>query len=79
MEHPLRRYRRKVGITLETLAVRVGATKATLSRIECGSRFPSIALVGRLVAESEGLLRADDFLPAPHPVHMQSTHVNGNY
>jgi len=47
-KHPLRAYRAKTGLTLEDLAVRAATTKATISRIELGSRTPSMALAVRL-------------------------------
>lgn len=43
-EHPLRRYRTAKDISLETLAKRVGSTKASLSRIETRLQMPSPAL-----------------------------------
>ena len=64
MTHPLRTYRHKTGLSLDALASRVNTTKTSLSRIERGVQTPSLALVLRLVRESGGLLRADDFLPA---------------
>jgi transcriptional regulator with XRE-family HTH domain len=76
MTHPLRTYRHKVGITLDRLASQVGAAKSTLSRIEGGTRFPSVDLISRLVVASDGLLRADDFLPVRQSIHMQTTRVN---
>jgi transcriptional regulator with XRE-family HTH domain len=76
MTHPLRTYRHKVGITLDHLASQVGATKSTLSRIESGARFPSVDLISRLVVASDGLLRADDFLPVRQPLPAQSATVN---
>ncbi len=60
--HALRAYREANSLTLEALAARVGVSAATLSRIEAGENMPSMALVGRLKAETG--ISADHFLPA---------------
>ncbi len=59
--HALTEFRNARRLTLRDLAQRVGATVATLSRIENGTRSPSLALVARLKAETG--LSADAFLP----------------
>jgi len=60
--HALRKYRDRQGITLETLAERVGCSKSWLSRIEAGIDQASPALIAKLRAETG--LSADDFIPA---------------
>jgi transcriptional regulator with XRE-family HTH domain len=47
-DHPLRTYRINAGLTLEAVAIRAETTKETISRIELGSRTPSLALAARL-------------------------------
>ena len=48
MEHPLRAYRRKAGITLEQLGATVGASKGFLSKVEKGLQTPSLKLAMRI-------------------------------
>lgn len=60
----LREYRESKGLSQEALAKSVGVRKAAISRIELGRRTPSMGLVARLVAVSDGDLSADDFLPS---------------
>lgn len=61
--HPLRTYRQKTDISLAKLAEKVGTTRASLSRIECGRQTPSLDLVSRIIKATGGKLKADDFLP----------------
>ncbi len=67
MEHPLRRYRKDTETTLDALAEKIGATAATLSRIETGKQDPSLDLVRRLIEATGGAVSASDFLSAPQP------------
>lgn len=60
--HPLKSYRLSAGLSLEELAGRVGASKASLSRIEARLQTPSLGLVERIVAVSGGELTANDFV-----------------
>lgn len=53
MEHPLRRYRKDHELSLEQLASNVGATAATISRIETGRQKPGIDLLQRLRDETK--------------------------
>lgn len=46
--HPLRAHRLSRKLSLSELARRVGTSAATLSRIELGSRTPSLALAAKL-------------------------------
>lgn len=62
--HPLRSFREKAGISLEELAMQVGASKASLSRIETRAQVPSLGLVERIVKASDGVLSANDFVGA---------------
>lgn len=61
MEHPLRRYRRDAGLTLEALSARLGISKASLSRVETGRQTPSLALLQRITAATDGAVTANDF------------------
>lgn len=63
--HPLQSYRERAGLTLDVLAERVGVSKATLSRVENRKQDPSLDLIGKLKAASNGEISADDFLPQP--------------
>ncbi|WP_093805071.1 helix-turn-helix transcriptional regulator [Stappia sp. ES.058] len=65
MEHPLKTYRTKSGLTLETLASLSNSTAATLSRIEARKQSPSLMLVQRLVLATGGCLSANDFVEPP--------------
>jgi DNA-binding XRE family transcriptional regulator len=61
--HPLREYRKKLGLSLDEIAARAGTTKSSVSRIELYQISPPLALVGRLVHATDGWLRPDDFMP----------------
>lgn len=61
--HPLRIHLKKTGQTLEAFAARVGSSAPSLSRILNGKQSPSLALVGRILAETGDALSANDFLP----------------
>ena len=61
-KHPLLSYREMNGITLDEMAQRVNVSKATLSRVENWKQDPSLELIGRLKAATEGAVSADDFL-----------------
>jgi DNA-binding XRE family transcriptional regulator len=61
-QHPLRQWRTTHNILLKNLAEQVGASMATLSRIERGLQFPRSRLMVKLVRATD--LRLDDFMPA---------------
>lgn len=63
MNHPMTNFRKKTAISKERLAKLAGTTRQTIHRIESGEQTPSLDLVARLIAASEGALSADDFLP----------------
>ena len=63
MEHPLRSYRRKAGLTQDDLAQRLNVKKFTVSRWEAGKRCPSLDLIRRIRNATNGEVTADDFLP----------------
>lgn len=63
--HPLREWRLRNGQSLDELSVMVGGiTKASLSRIETGAQNPSLDLIGRIIAATNGEVSANDFLPS---------------
>lgn len=61
-QHALRLYRIKHQISLEQLAVIVGTTRATLSRVETGTQQPSMALLKKIIMATGGEVSADDFI-----------------
>lgn len=65
MDHPLRSYLDRAGLTLGQFGARVGVAQSTLSRIINRRHFPSMALVARIADETKGQLTANDFLPQP--------------
>jgi DNA-binding XRE family transcriptional regulator len=75
MVHRLRVFRQQQKISAAALATTVGATKASICRIEQGKQTPSLDLMFRLVDAANGFLTADDFnllsapatAPAPAP------------
>jgi transcriptional regulator with XRE-family HTH domain len=67
-EHPMRRYRRIKGIPLEALAQATNISRGTLSRIETGKQNPSVDLMRRLIAASDGVLSANDFVDGTEAV-----------
>ena len=66
MEHALLRYRKIKQTSLRDFAKRAKTTAATLSRIERWEQTPSLGLVSRIVAETDGLVHVDDFMKPPH-------------
>jgi transcriptional regulator with XRE-family HTH domain len=64
-EHPLRRYRRERGLTLEQLARKAGTSFVTISRIEGRKQRPSHDLLIRLANATgisiDELVRASTF------------------
>lgn len=65
MTHPLRAFRLSRELTLAELSMQVGVGKSALSKIETGRSTPSVDLIKRLVAASEGQLRPQDFFVPP--------------
>lgn len=66
MVHRLRIFRQQEKLSAAALAGTVGATKASICRIEQGKQTPSLDLMFRLVEATKGFLTADDFnLTAP--------------
>lgn len=72
MDHPLRQFRERRGLSQGDLAERASTTKATISRIETGECGLSVDMLKRLVAATGGEVTADDLiasapLPSPPP------------
>jgi transcriptional regulator with XRE-family HTH domain len=68
--HPLTRYRQRHTLTLSAFALLVGASPATVSRIESGSRQPGLTLLRQIVAACQGEVTADEI------VHYRSTNTD---
>jgi len=64
MEHALRTYRIKSGISLDTLALSAGVKKSFLSKIERSVARPSVKTIARLVHATNGAVTPNDFMPA---------------
>jgi DNA-binding XRE family transcriptional regulator len=64
MEHPLRTYRKKAGISLEQLGLTVGVTKGFLSKIESGHQAPSLKLAVKISEATRGVVCPADLLAA---------------
>ncbi len=62
MDHPLRRYRKAKGLSLEELAQRLSVSIATISRLETGKQGASLTLA--VAIERETGVAADQFLPS---------------
>jgi transcriptional regulator with XRE-family HTH domain len=63
-EHPLRLWRKKHEVRLETLAAKVGVTASHLSEIERGLNRPSLGLAARLSAATGNKVRLSEFVEA---------------
>ncbi|WP_395674724.1 helix-turn-helix transcriptional regulator [Inquilinus sp.] len=61
MPHALRLYRRSTGLSLQTLASRIGISTASLSRIETGKQTPSVPTLLKIVDETAGAVTVSDF------------------
>lgn len=62
MTHPLAQYRSTANLTRDALAKLAGTSRQTIHRIENGDQTPSLDMIRRLVAVSEGALSLEDFL-----------------
>lgn len=63
MTHPLTRYLDDTDVGRTELARLAGTSRQTIHRIERGEQSPSLDLVARIIAATEGKLSADDFMP----------------
>lgn len=66
--HPLTRYRRRNGLSLNAFAARVPCTAATISRIESGSREPKVPLLRQIVAATRQI-EGDEGITADEIIH----------
>jgi transcriptional regulator with XRE-family HTH domain len=62
-DHALRLWRKANGVTLATLAARVGVEPSHLSEVENGHNTPSIKLAAKLSRETGGAVPLDAFVP----------------
>jgi transcriptional regulator with XRE-family HTH domain len=62
-DHALRLWRKENGVTLTTLASRVGVTPSHLSEVENRRNMPSIELAAKLSRETQGSVPLDAFVP----------------
>ena len=67
MAHPLREYRKRLGITLHALADRTGLSKPTLPRIETGKQKTTQVTIERIVEATGGAVTANDFVTKADP------------
>lgn len=65
MTHPLTRYRCKHKLTIAHVAEKLGVDKSTVSRYEAYRRAPSLDVMRRIIALTEGEVTADDLLDGP--------------
>ena len=62
-EHPLRKWRKSKGLTLEAAAEKVGTSRHVWSDWERGRRRPSPSFMPRVRALTGGAVTADHFFP----------------
>ncbi len=62
-EHPLRKWRKSKGLTLEECAENIGTSRQVWSDWERRRRRPSRTLMPRVRAFTKGEVSADDFYP----------------
>ena len=67
MEHPLRRFRSAHNLSLDAFAALVGASKATISRIETGKASLSADLMRRIAVATGGEVSPNDLVAAAAP------------
>ena len=63
-EHPLRKWRKSQGLTLETAASRIGTSRQVWSDWERWRRRPGPALMPKVRELTGGAISADDFFPS---------------
>lgn len=51
-------------MSVEAFGKRIGASSATVSRLENGKQCPSWGLMSRIVSATDGAIRPEDFFPA---------------
>jgi len=66
-DHPLKNYRAITNRSIDSLAKEIGTSRITLWRIENRKQVPSLGLVAKIVRITNGMVRADDFLPSEPP------------
>jgi transcriptional regulator with XRE-family HTH domain len=71
-EHPLRKWRKAEGLTLQEAAEKVGTSRQVWSDWERGRRRPNQHFMPRVRNVTEGKVSADDFFcgePRPAPLN----------
>jgi len=63
-DHPLKEYMRAHDENLESMALRVGTSAQSLSRICRGKQKPSVDMIKAIVAATAGEVTADDLVGA---------------
>jgi len=63
-EHPLRKWRKSKGLTLEAAAAKVGTSRHVWSDWERGRRTPSKEFMPRVRELTGGIVSADHFFPS---------------
>lgn len=63
-DHPLRRWRKSKGLTLEECAKRVGTSRQVWSDWERARRLPNRTFMPKVRALTGGQVTADDFFPS---------------
>ncbi len=64
ISHPLTRFRELAGISVADFAKQVGTTRQSIFRIEKWEQTPSLGLVSKMCAATNGTLKASDFISA---------------
>lgn len=62
-QHPLRKWRKSVGLTLDQVAARLNTSRQVVSDWERGRRRPGPAFMPRVRELTGGMVTADDFFP----------------
>jgi putative transcriptional regulator len=62
MAHPLTEYRKQKNISLDIFAVKVGMSKASISRLESGKQKPSADLLIRIAEVTNNQVTPNDIL-----------------
>ncbi len=64
MEHPLTKYRRENGLTLEDIAMRLGVTKGVVSRWESKKVLPRRNSLSMIERATDGTVSVSDMVKA---------------
>jgi transcriptional regulator with XRE-family HTH domain len=70
--HPLRKWRASLGLTLEACAREVGTSRQVWSDWERGRRRPGPRLMPKVREFTRGAISADDFFPSETVAHKEA-------